>query len=162
MKIHGKEYQESVTWDKYGHSSVSESGPKGEDWKGPDEEYEAWVYNPLDDLMRSIRKTAGSDEEARNAVQDEINAKGGIKLAFILNELIVDEDILESQPNEELEDVIPPSSWIKKKITIKEILEERHIEDGGEYYGKENLAGNTLLEEQDWAVENITLPRKRN
>lgn len=37
-----------------------------------------------------------------------------------------------------------------------------HISEGGEYYGKENFSGPMMKEEQDYAIEVINLPRKRN
>ena len=112
--------------------------------------------------MGDIRGYADEAEDAEEAVQKEIDDRGGVHFAFMLNDLIVDEDILNSQPNLLEEIVIPPVTWEDKRITEKEILEYWHLEEGGEYdiNTKEKLAGPIVEEDYDYAVERATLPGK--
>ncbi len=168
--------------DEYDYYTESSSdgnftGPTGDGWSLNQAKCEAWVSDPLRGMENvRLQSTDGPDEEngksaeevatkaAQQAVQDWIDSQGGLTIGFKINNVIIDEDILESQPNERIEDVVPPEEWHDKEITIEEMRSHWHISEGGGYSkgSKERFSGSMVEEEQDYAVEVANLPRKRN
>ncbi len=135
-------------------------GPTGEGWELEEAESKAWVSSPLPGMENVERYvTAGSEEgahrESQQAVQDWIDSQGdGLTVAFKILNLIIDEDILESQPNEKIEDVVPPEDWHEEEITLKEITGNTNPKED------EELADSLIKESTDWAVERADLPGK--
>lgn len=152
-----KDEWDALTQQMVTHTDEGLNSP-GSGWNCVSEDWESHVENPLPG-MEGMRGHGDSDDEAQDDLQNQISP---IYPAFKLNSLIIDEDILESQPCLFLERIEEIEDWQDREIIIEEMLRKWNIKEGEEYYGKENFSGNMIKEEQDWAIEAANLPRKRN
>ena len=136
--------------------------PSGEGWSCTDEDWEAWMGNALDSKMSSKIVTGDYESQVEGELQDWINGEGGVKIAFKLYGLVIDEDISESQPNLFLNIVVPPTDYEIKKITVREIERHWQTQQSGstDIDGKEKISCSLVDDGVDYAVERATLPGK--